>query len=259
MVRVLYAAITLQPDNDISAYTYERTLIMEQRNEMLKQMRLSNRQKKGDVQHLLARSFSRKGIPVEPTSPNKEVSIAVPQVFRSPTPPPPQKEKEKSQLDNISIGELSIEPHVIGPSDLVNLNTPLGTTSPEGPPPFRQRNSSLDQSSGEIHVLSRSTPPPKQSTHYSFSSVKSGSRESLRKQSPKRSRKDSLSSSDSDSCPEEQSVRTPLLETQDAPNVTTLPTNSAPSIKRYDEMFAPKTVEEEIPLGGSAENLIYKP
>ena len=30
----------LQPDSDISAYTYERTLMMEQRNEIVKEMRL---------------------------------------------------------------------------------------------------------------------------------------------------------------------------------------------------------------------------
>ena len=258
--------MTLQPDNDISAYTYERTLIMEQRNEMLKQMRLTNRQKKGDVQHLLARSFSRKVMTVEPTSPSQEVSIPVPQIYRSPTPPMPNSSsKEKEKLDNISIGELSTEPRIIGPSDDSNhfdLGSPGGiATSPEEP--LRQRHSSLNQSSEEIHIISRSTPSPKHSTRRkSPTTVKSGSRESLQKQGSKPSRRDSLSSSDSDSCPEEQSVRTPLLDTPDAPGthvVTTLPTNSAPSIKRYDEMFAPKREEEEIPLGGSAENLVHKP
>ena len=48
----------LQPNTDISAYTYERTLIMEQRNDILQMMRMSEKQKRGDVQHLLARSFS---------------------------------------------------------------------------------------------------------------------------------------------------------------------------------------------------------
>ena len=233
---------------------------------MLKQMRLTNRQKKGDVQHLLARSFSRKVMTVEPTSPSQEVSIAVPQIYRSPTPPmhnPSNEEREKQ--DNVSIGELSTEPRIIGPSDnshQLDPSSPLEiAASPDKP--VRQRNSSSNQSSEEIHITSRSTPSPKHSTrHKSSPTGKSGSRESLQKPSSKQSRRDSLSSSDSDSCPEEQSVRTPLLDTPDAPGthvVTTLPTNSAPSIKRYDEMFAPKREEEEIPLGGSAENLVHKP
>ena len=41
-----------QPDNDISAYTYERTLIMEQRNEMLKQMRLNTLQQSASTTQL---------------------------------------------------------------------------------------------------------------------------------------------------------------------------------------------------------------
>ena len=32
-------------DTDISDYTYERTLLMEQRNEMLKEMRVSDKKK----------------------------------------------------------------------------------------------------------------------------------------------------------------------------------------------------------------------
>ena len=35
----------IQPDSDISAYTYERTLMMEQRNEMVSEMRKSTRRK----------------------------------------------------------------------------------------------------------------------------------------------------------------------------------------------------------------------
>ena len=42
------------PDSDISAYTYERTLRMEERNQMLSAMRLSKRQKRGDIQHVLS-------------------------------------------------------------------------------------------------------------------------------------------------------------------------------------------------------------
>lgn len=73
-----------QPDTDISAYTYERTLIMEQRNEMLQKMRMTEKQKRGDVQHLLARSFSTRqmSIPAAPSSPAGEISIPVPQLPR---------------------------------------------------------------------------------------------------------------------------------------------------------------------------------
>lgn len=38
-----------QPDSDISAYTYERTLMMEQRTEMLKEMRLKKKEAQGNV------------------------------------------------------------------------------------------------------------------------------------------------------------------------------------------------------------------
>ena len=39
----------VQPNTDISAYTYERTLLMEQRHEMLKRMRLSRQESKKEV------------------------------------------------------------------------------------------------------------------------------------------------------------------------------------------------------------------
>ena len=45
-------------DSDVSAYTYERTLIMEQRNEMLHEMRVSKKSRAKmvsfDVQNLFA-------------------------------------------------------------------------------------------------------------------------------------------------------------------------------------------------------------
>lgn len=40
----------MQHDSDISAYTYERTLMMEQRSQMLKQMRLSSAERDREVQ-----------------------------------------------------------------------------------------------------------------------------------------------------------------------------------------------------------------
>lgn len=51
---------------------------MEQRNEMLRNMRLTERQKKGDVQHLLSRSFSQRGFSGL-QSPPADISIPVPQ------------------------------------------------------------------------------------------------------------------------------------------------------------------------------------
>ena len=42
-----------QPDHDISAYTYERTLMMEQRNEMLKEMRMKKREVASQVSQIL--------------------------------------------------------------------------------------------------------------------------------------------------------------------------------------------------------------
>lgn len=40
---------TPQHDSDISAYTYERTLMMEQRSQMLRQMRLSKSDRDREV------------------------------------------------------------------------------------------------------------------------------------------------------------------------------------------------------------------
>ena len=40
-------------DSDISEYTYERTLIMEQRNEMLKEMKVSDKRAKKMVSRRL--------------------------------------------------------------------------------------------------------------------------------------------------------------------------------------------------------------
>lgn len=43
--------------NDISAYTYERTLMMEQRNKMLQELRLNKKEAYGMVRFLLCRSY----------------------------------------------------------------------------------------------------------------------------------------------------------------------------------------------------------
>ncbi len=39
----------VQHDNDISAFTYEKTLVMEQRSQMLKQMQLSRTEREREV------------------------------------------------------------------------------------------------------------------------------------------------------------------------------------------------------------------
>jgi len=45
----IYFVLLLQHDSDISAYTYERTLMMEQRSQMLRQMRLSSAEREREV------------------------------------------------------------------------------------------------------------------------------------------------------------------------------------------------------------------
>ena len=45
-------------DSDISEYTYERTLIMEQRNEMLKEMKVSDKRAKKMVSQSVATTAS---------------------------------------------------------------------------------------------------------------------------------------------------------------------------------------------------------
>lgn len=41
--------VSLQHDSDISAFTYEKTLVMEQRSQMLKQMHLSRTEREREV------------------------------------------------------------------------------------------------------------------------------------------------------------------------------------------------------------------
>jgi len=210
---------TFQPDNDISAYTYERTLIMEQRNEMLKQMRLTQRERRGEVQHILSRSFSRRRMG-SAGSPPRDISIPVPQSqpfqppVRSHSNPGPTLASDVTQPpDTISVGELSVEPRVIGLPQ-------VSVSSPE--------REGRDEPAAEEEDI-----PPVVS----------------------RQRRDSSSSSDS-SCPEALSVRTPLLDEQlgaVSPPIIPRPT----SLKRYDEIF--RGSEEEIPLGGTADTLISQP
>lgn len=45
----VFVPLRLQHNSDISAYTYERTLMMEQRSQMLRQMRLSKSDREREV------------------------------------------------------------------------------------------------------------------------------------------------------------------------------------------------------------------
>lgn len=48
-------------DSDISAYTYERTLMMEQRNQMLRELRLNKKESLGVVSVVL---YCRNGVAI---------------------------------------------------------------------------------------------------------------------------------------------------------------------------------------------------
>lgn len=45
----VFLSSPVQHDNDISAFTYEKTLVMEQRSQMLKQMQLSRTEREREV------------------------------------------------------------------------------------------------------------------------------------------------------------------------------------------------------------------
>lgn len=78
---------------------------MEQRNEMLKQMRMTERQKKGDVQHLLARSFSTRQMSttLPPSSPPGEISIPVPRLPRVHFEHPPTSVSAATTLSDVTM------------------------------------------------------------------------------------------------------------------------------------------------------------
>lgn len=47
--------ISSQHDSDISAYTYEKTLVMEQRSQMLKQINLTKNEREREVRKFLCK------------------------------------------------------------------------------------------------------------------------------------------------------------------------------------------------------------
>lgn len=49
-------------DQDISEYTYERTLLMEQRHQMLREMHLSRKESKREIQDVLEHSHRRRSL-----------------------------------------------------------------------------------------------------------------------------------------------------------------------------------------------------
>jgi len=51
-LRAIFFFLFRQHNSDISAYTYERTLMMEQRSQMLRQMRLTKTEREREVCHL---------------------------------------------------------------------------------------------------------------------------------------------------------------------------------------------------------------
>ena len=78
------------PDSDISAYTYERTLRMEERTKMLQDMRISKRKKKGDIEHKMSlhHQSSTVGASVLRTMSGSDEEDGQP--VRSPSTPAPQ-------------------------------------------------------------------------------------------------------------------------------------------------------------------------
>ena len=62
--------------------------------------------------------------------------------------------------------------------------------------------------------------------------------------------------SESSSDEEEESAHTPLLEGEGS---SVPPVMSQPAISRYDVMFSERVPEEDIPLGGTADNLARQP
>lgn len=212
---------------------------------MLQQMNLTSRQKRGDVQHLLARSFSVKNLPPVPLgSPTagtgggdlpKEISFRVPQ-FAGPGHPSSSRKQPSSlpalveTAETVSIGELSVEPCVLGGG-------------------AEEKEEEEGESKGQLIGVSSPFHPVLEGEDFPD---EAGIASALKEEH----RTSRLSSSSSSSCTEEQSVRTPLLETDEP---STMPVLSKPGVKHYDQMFSEKPIEDEIPLGGTADNLTSQP
>lgn len=91
------------PDEEISEYTYERTLIMEQRFEMLKQMKLTNRDKSMEIQSVVSSSYVKRGMSRDDGLETKAQQV---KVEAETTPPPytPQDQPVILNLDEEPVG-----------------------------------------------------------------------------------------------------------------------------------------------------------
>lgn len=114
------------PDADISAYTYERTMVMEERQRMLQQIKLSRRERRGNIQDLMDYSH-RKGASHSPPSRDK---IAFRPTWSSIlTPFSSAREAEAApQLDGME-QEVSTEPSCVASKAETDSNG--GVASPE--------------------------------------------------------------------------------------------------------------------------------
>ena len=198
---------------------------------MLRNMRLSERQKRGDVQHLLSRSFSQRGFGGL-SSPPADISIPVPQ-FPSPrtiheedAPASPSSLKEK---DSVSISELSIEPRVAG-SYATALNSPPPADSGDK---VKQSTVLVQLEDFETGVTRPASLPTPSMSGPVFIESESGE----------------------ESCSEERAVRAPLLEQLgNTSNSGGLPRMAQPAIRSYDKMFEGDE-EERLSGGGGAEGV----
>ena len=196
---------------------------MEQRNEMLKKMRLSERQKKGDVQHLLSRSFSHRGFGGY-LSPPADVSIAVP-AFPIPTavneeevPSAGHSSDDAAGNHAVSVSEVWVESQVDGAfASALNQgdNSDMGQTK-HGDILVQLE----DFDTGATRVASLSA-----AGGMAFIESESGE----------------------ESCSEEKAVRTPLL-VGTAGSAGGLPRMAQPAIHSYDKIFEG---EEEERLSGA--------
>ncbi|KAG1712135.1 Solute carrier family 12 member 4 [Nymphon striatum] len=127
------------PDHDISAYTYERTLMMEQRNQMLKELRISKKESQNMVQsiadfnHPLQGKINKVRFQ-DPQVDNEMVDLATDD--SQPISPPP------NNTDKFAFANSSIETHPASPPHTQE------SILKESPPPYTPRvaqSNSLDK------------------------------------------------------------------------------------------------------------------
>ena len=67
-----YFILFFQTDQDISEYTYERTLLMEQRHQMLREMQLSRKESKREIQVVMEHSYRRRSLSGRKSNPENK-------------------------------------------------------------------------------------------------------------------------------------------------------------------------------------------